>query len=74
MGLYNAVGMLYTIVPKSFLGTASQKAWSLFEAVLKGRNDAGTSIKDLESRNQNMWRRKATTDVMQGKNIGDLPD
>ena len=74
MGLYNAAGMLLKIVPENFLGSASLKAWSLFEGAVNGRNDTGASIKDLESRNQNMWRRKTATDVMQGKNTGDLPD
>ena len=74
MGLLNAAGMLIKIVPENFLGSASLKAWSLFEGVVNGRNDTGASIKDLESRNQNIWRRKTATDVMQGQNIGDLQD
>ena len=74
LGLLNAVTMLPKIVPNNFLGSASLKAWSVFEGLLNGRNDTGASIQDLENKNENIWRRKTATDVMQGKNIGDLPD
>jgi len=47
--------------------------WSIFEAVVNGRNDSGASMKDIENNNENTWRRKTATDVMQGKEIGDLP-
>lgn len=74
MGLANAVFMIKSIVPETFRGTTSEKVWSLFEGVVNGRNDTGASIKDLENNNKNVWGRKTATDVMQGKNIGDLPD
>lgn len=66
--------MLKSIVPERFRGTASETVWRLFQGVVNGRNDKGASIKDLENNNQKVWRRKTATDVMQGKNIGDLPD
>lgn len=74
MGLANAFLMIKSIVPETFRGTASEKIWSIFEGVLNGRNDKGASIEKLENNNKNVWRRKTATDVMQGKNIGDLPD
>ncbi len=74
LGLVNAFFMLKGIVPEKFRGAASEKVWSLFEGVVNGRNDTGASIRDLETNNKNVWRRKTATDVMQGHNIGDLPD
>jgi len=74
LGLLNAKYMLKNITPTDFLGRASKKVWSLFEGVVNGRNDSGASMKDIENNNKNTWRRKTATDVMQGKNIGGLPD
>lgn len=74
LGLANAFLMIKSIVPETFRGAASEKIWSIFEGVLNGRNDKGASIEQLENNNKNVWRRKTATDVMQGKNIGDLPD
>jgi len=71
LGLVNAKFMLKNIVPTDYVDRASKNIWSIL--VVNGRNDRGASMKDIENNNENTWQRKAATDVMQGKNIGDLP-
>ena len=74
LGLAEAAIMLANIVPKNFIGRTSERFLECFRAVLFGKNDNGASFADLERHNSDLFRRRTATDIMQGKNIGDLPD
>ena len=71
-GLLNAGGMLIKITPNTFLGSFSQKIWSVAENLINGKGYTGISMADLEKHNTEY--RKTAVDVMKGANLGDLPD
>jgi hypothetical protein len=74
LGLAQAGLMLRQIVPSTFLGSYAKTLDNKLKALLFGDKSAGLTMADLEGNNKDWFRRKTATDVMQGKNIGDLDD
>jgi Lipoxygenase len=72
LGLAQARAMLQQIVPSRFLGGFAKALDEKIKAFLLGDKSKGLTMTDLEGNNQR--HRKTATDVMQGKNIGDLED
>ena len=74
LGLVQAGVMLKQIVPNRFLGKYAKSLDEGIKALLFGDKDKGVTMADLEEKNREPAHRKTATDVMQGKNIGDLED
>ena len=72
LGLLQAGLMLNKIVPTIFTGKFSTWLDGKVKALLFGDKSKGVTMADLEANNKSI--RKTATDIMQGKNIGDLDD
>lgn len=74
LGLDQATLMVINIVPKNFIEQIAEDELEGVRDVLFGRNYRGKTLEDLRRHNENLSHRRTATDVMQGHNIGDLPD